>query len=70
MRDLRRQLLERWVLAMDSGHLVFTQDYRFASPSTAAGVIVGGSANGRTSWKDEHGATLKKLQDARAEAGA
>lgn len=46
---------------------MFTQDY--PSPSTAAGVVVGGSANGRTAWKNEHGVTLKKLQDARTEAG-
>ncbi|WP_435106565.1 DUF4357 domain-containing protein [Arhodomonas sp. AD133] len=46
----------------------FTQDFRFASPSTAAGVLVGGAANGRTAWKDRHGRTLKELQNARTEA--
>ncbi len=70
IRDLRRQLLERGVLAAEGEHLVFTQDFRFASPSTAAGVVVGGNANGRTAWKDEHGVTLKVLQDVRAEGAS
>jgi len=69
LRDLRRQLRDRGVLVEEAGHLVFTQDFRFASPSTAAGVLVGGAANGRKAWKDAHGVTLKQLQDARTEAG-
>ncbi len=67
MRDLRKQLLEREVLVAEGDQLVFTQDFRFASPSTAAGVVVGGSANGRLAWKDERGRTLKELQQARTE---
>lgn len=67
MRDLRKQLLERSVLVAEGDHLVFTQDFRFASPSTAAGVVVGGSANGRLAWKDGRGRTLKELQQARTE---
>jgi hypothetical protein len=70
LRNLRRQLLERGVLVADGDHFVFAQDFRFASPSAAAGVVVGGSANGRTAWQDEHGVTLKKLQNARTEAGS
>jgi len=66
MRDLRRQLQERGVLAADGLHLVFTQDYRFASPSAAAVVLVGGSANGRRAWKDASGIPLKQIQDTRA----
>ena len=69
LRDLRAQLRERGVLAEEGIDLVFSQDFRFSSPSTAAGVLVGGSANGRRAWKDQRGVTLKKLQDSRAEAG-
>lgn len=36
--------------------------YVFSSPSTAAAVVLGRSANGRTQWKDEKGRTLKELQ--------
>lgn len=68
IRNLRLQLLDRGVLERDGDHLVFTQDFRFSSPSTAAGVVVGGAANGRTAWKDERGATLKRLQDSRTAA--
>ena len=40
----------------------FTQDYRFDSPSTAAGVILGRTANGRIEWKDSGGRPLKHIQ--------
>lgn len=70
MRDLRKQLMERGVLLAEGDQLVFTQDFRFASPSTAAGVVVGGSSNGRLAWKDERGRTLKALQQARAEGAS
>jgi len=65
LHDMRRQLTERGILEPCDGYLVFTQDYRFPSPSMAAGVLVGGNANGRTAWKDREGTTLKKLQEAR-----
>lgn len=65
-RDFRQELLERDVLRVEGDSLIFTQDFRFNSPSTAAGVLVGGSANGRITWKDEQGRTLKALQEERA----
>src|SRR5699024_11056046 len=67
MRDLRQQLQERGVIAEQNGQLIFLQDYRFSSPSTAAGVLVGGAANGREAWRDAAGRTLKSLQKRRAE---
>jgi len=67
MRDMRKQLQDRGVLVAEGSNLVFTQDYRFTSPSNAAGVLVGGSANGRLAWKDKSGRTLKALQEARAD---
>jgi hypothetical protein len=39
------------------------QDYLFDSPSTAAGVLLGRSANGRIEWKNEQGQTLKSIQE-------
>ena len=69
LRDLRRQLQDRGVLVVDGDAWVFAQDFRFGSPSTAAGVLVGGSANGRRAWKDERGRSLKQLQSERAETG-
>jgi hypothetical protein len=42
--------------------LEFAEDYEFSSPSTAAAVLVGASANGRDFWKTPEGITLKQLQ--------
>lgn len=70
MKDLRAQLLEKGVMATQGDELVFQQDYRFSSPSTAAGVLVGGAANGRKAWKTSADTTLKSIQDARAQQDA
>lgn len=45
-------LVERGILRpLPNGHLnEFTQDYAFSSPSAAAAVVAGRSANGRTHW--------------------
>jgi hypothetical protein len=60
--DLRHTLIEKGILT-DSGEVYrLAQDYTFASPSTAAGVLLGRSANGRVEWKDNAGRTLKELQ--------
>jgi len=45
-----------------------TQDYTFNSRSTAAGVLLGRAANGRTHWNDTAGRTLREIQA--TEAGA
>lgn len=68
MREQRQMLKARGVLASQDGALVFTQDFRFSSPSTAAGVLVGGASNGRIAWKDASGKTLKAIQEARLES--
>lgn len=62
MHDLRQELLANGVLVPGGEHLRFTQDYAFSSPSTAAAVVLGRSANGRTEWQDAQGRTLKALQ--------
>jgi hypothetical protein len=64
LTDLRQALLTQGVL-QDSGAIYrLTQDYTFNSPSTAAGVMLGRSANGRIEWKDAQGRTLKEIQAA------
>lgn len=60
--DLREELIANEVLQKTTTNYVFTQDYSFSSPSTAAAVVLGRSSNGRTEWKDGHGRTLKELQ--------
>jgi hypothetical protein len=64
--DLRVQLLKNGVLAAEKDRLRFTQDYTFTSPSLAAQVVLGRSANGRTEWRDVNGTSLKQLQEAQA----
>ena len=66
MFDLRQELIANGVLALAEGLYRFTQDYSFSSPSTAAAVVLGRSANGRIEWKDAQGRTLKALQEAEA----
>ena len=66
MFDLRQELIANGVLALADGLYRFTQDYSFSSPSTAAAVVLGRSANGRIEWKDAQGRTLKELQEAEA----
>lgn len=66
MFDLRQELISTGVLVLDGDWYRFTQDYSFSSPSTAAAVVLGRSANGRTEWQDAQGRTLRALQEAEA----
>ncbi len=66
IRELRAALMANGVLTPDGGVFRFAQDYVFASPSTAAGVVQGRSANGRVDWKTKDGTKLKDLQEADA----
>jgi hypothetical protein len=59
----RKQLAAIGTLAEKDGVLVFTRDVEFTSPSAAAAVIHGGSANGLITWKTEGGISLKKLDE-------
>lgn len=63
LMELRKLLLAQGVLQEAGTVYQFTQDYAFNSPSTAAGVVLGRSANGRTEWKDPKGRTLKEIQE-------
>ncbi len=60
--ELRQELIGNGVLAAEAAGYRFAQDYAFSSPSTAAAVVLGRSANGRIEWKDAQGRTLKELQ--------
>lgn len=64
----RQELLRRGVLEEVGDTLRFTQDYVFSSPSYAASLVLGRSANGRRNWKDAQGHTLKELQAREANA--
>lgn len=62
MSTLRRDLLAQGVVTDQGDRFVFAHDHAFTSPSTAAGVVLGRSANGRIEWKNSDGKTLKQLQ--------
>jgi hypothetical protein len=59
----RKQLIADGTLIEREGFLAFTKDSEFTSPSAAAVVVHGGSANGLTAWKAEDGRTLKQLDE-------
>jgi len=58
----RNRLIEEGALIPEGDRLVFTRDTEFSSPSAAATVVHGGSANGLIAWKNADGTTLKELE--------
>lgn len=64
--ELRADLLKNGVLVPEADVLKFTQDDVFSAPSAASDIVLGGSTNGRTSWKDAKGRTLKEIQTGEA----
>jgi hypothetical protein len=65
---LRDKLLENGLLVEADGFLQLTQDYEFSSPSYASSFLIGRNSNGRTSWRNAEGVTLKELQEAAAKS--
>ncbi|MFA6471578.1 MAG: GIY-YIG nuclease family protein [Candidatus Latescibacterota bacterium] len=59
----RKHLIAEGVLTEKDGFLVFIKDTEFSSPSAAAAIIHGGSANGLIAWKTEGGKSLKQLDE-------
>jgi len=56
--ELRNRLIEEKIIV---DH-IFTKDYLFSSPSTAASIVMGRSANGLTEWRLEDGRVLKSVE--------
>ena len=59
IRKIRERLLSNGVL---DETFVFTRDYLFTSPSTAASVVRGASTNGRSAWKNHLGQSLAMVE--------
>ncbi len=59
----RKQLIADGTLTQKDGFYEFVRDVQFSSPSAAAAVIEGGSANGLIEWKTKDGVTLKELDE-------
>ena len=64
IRQKRYDLVRSKALTYSANTLVFAETVTFASPSTAASVILGTSANGQRMWKDAAGASPKDLEGA------
>lgn len=61
-KALREELLESESIKKIDDKLIFVEDYLFSSPSTAAAVVMGRSANGLLEWKDKSGKDLKYIE--------
>jgi hypothetical protein len=60
---LRKQLIVDGTLVQKGDFYEFTKDVAFSSPSAAAAVIEGGSANGLIEWKTREGKVLRDLDE-------
>jgi hypothetical protein len=60
---LRKKLIADGTLVQKDGLYRFTRDAEFSSPSAAAAVIEGGSANGLIEWRTKDGRVLKELDE-------
>jgi len=68
LKEIRAELIRQGVFVDRENFYELTQDYTFASPSTASGVMQDRSSNGRIEWKTADGRTLKSIQDPQVSA--
>jgi hypothetical protein len=59
---LRDELIENEIIIKVEDKLIFKSDYLFSSPSAAAMVIMGRTANGLVEWKDSSGKALREIE--------
>jgi Domain of unknown function (DUF4357) len=62
LNKLRDELIETEIIIKVGDKLSFKADYLFSSPSAAAMVIMGRSANGLLEWKDSSGKILHDIE--------
>lgn len=63
MKKLRVELIENAIIEEIKGNYFLTKDYVFSSPSTAAMIVMGRSANGLVEWKTENGKILREIEN-------
>ncbi len=61
-KSLRENLIEDQTIQQVGEKLVFSKDCLFSSPSAAAAIVMGRSANGLTEWKLDNGRILKSVE--------
>ena len=59
-REKRNEFITKYCGEKD-GQIILEKDFTFPSPSAAAVMMVGGSSNGWTRWKDAEGKTLDEV---------
>lgn len=57
--NLREKLISENILIKSDSGYKFSTDYLFSSPSAAAAIVMGRSANGRIEWKDSKGKSIE-----------
>ncbi len=57
----RNDLIRTQKVQIQNGEFVVMEDLLFSSPSLAADIVMGKSANGLTEWKNKYGTILKDL---------
>ena len=60
--NFRQSLIDKGDLKLIDETYVFTEDYIFSSPTTAAVIVMGRNANGLVEWKLKDGKTLKEFE--------
>jgi hypothetical protein len=60
--ETRRKLVKQGVMKLDGNVYTFTSNHPFSSPSGAAGVVLGRTANGWIEWKYQDGRTLNEVK--------
>ena len=58
----RENLINEGIIIEEDDQLKFASDYLFTSPSSAAVIVMGRSANGLTEWKLKNGRILKAVE--------
>lgn len=58
----RQKLIDANVMRVEEEKVIFEKDHIFNSPSMAAVSLLGGTANGWTTWKSKDGKTLDELK--------
>jgi hypothetical protein len=62
MQKLRENLIKDGIIQEINGVYKLTKDYLFSSPSAAASIVMGRSANGLNEWKSKDGRVLKAIE--------
>lgn len=63
IRNYRQRLIDQGIAAIEGDRYVLLKDHLFGSPSTAAGVMIGASVNGKVTWKNAAGLTFQQIED-------